>query len=136
MRLSLCAVTLAALVACSDGGGGFVTMTGVRVNSVNADVFEVIARPDNEVNQLWCGAGEYARRALGAAVNDRVYVVSGGGPAVTTKAPSSAQFSLKPPAQVTGATGHKSYWGPRVGRSKFVADASSSCGLQAGQFPL
>lgn len=122
-------VALCGLTACAElGDGGFVTSRGTRVNPVNADVFEVIARPGNERNQFWCGAGEYAHRALDAPSNAKVYVVGGAGSAVTMEAPSGAQFSLKPANQVTGATGRDSRWGPRLGQSMFVADARGRCG--------
>ncbi|MBO9400655.1 hypothetical protein [Shimia sp. R9_3] len=121
-------VSLIILAGCAElGDGGFVTAGGTRVNPVNGDVFEVIARPGNEKNQLWCGAGEYAHRALGAPSNAKVYVVGGAGQAVTMKTPTAAQFSLKPAAQVEGATGRDTRWGPRLGQSRFVGDARGRC---------
>ena len=130
-------VALFGLAACAElGDGGFVTSGGTRVNPVNEDVFEVIARPGNERNQFWCGAGEYARRALGAPANAKVYAVGGAGQAVTMDSPNGAQFSLKPASQVTGATGRDTRWGPRLGQSMFVADASSRCNRQQFDIPF
>ncbi|MDA5556255.1 hypothetical protein [Shimia sp. MMG029] len=133
-RLSILCLSLA---ACTDlGDGGFVTAGGTRVNPVNADVFEVIARPRNENNQFWCGAGEYAHRALGASPGANVYVVGGAGAAVTMESPNGAQFSLKPPSQVSGATERDTRWGPRLGQSMFVADARGRCGRDEFDFPF
>lgn len=127
---------LIALAACSTGAGGFQTHEGTRVNPVSADVFEVIARPGNEVNQFWCGAGEYARRALGAPPNARVYVVRAAGRAETMDAPSAVQFSLNSPGAGPSIGNRGSHWGPWLGESKFVGDASRGCGRDVNRFPI
>lgn len=115
------------LMACEATGGAFVTRNGVRVNPVNADVFEVLARPAGRASDFWCGAGNYARRALDAPDNALVYVVGGAGQGVTAKSPDAAQFSLKPPAEVSGATGRAGSWGPEVGAATSVGQARRSC---------
>ncbi len=132
-RFSILA-TLAVAACTETGSGGFVVAGGTRVNPVNADVFEVIARPGNEVNQFWCGAGEYARRTLGAPSNAHVYVVGEAGTGYTMDTPSAAQFSLKPPSQAQGASGRTARWGPNIGENKFVADASRHCGARLDSF--
>ncbi len=126
--------TLFLVAACdtSDGQGastsGFVTNTGVRVNPVNANVFEVVPKAGARGSSpFWCGAGQYARRALGAQDNARVHVVGGVGPGVTSTSPDTAQFSLLPAGQAEGATGRTGSWGPSLGASKTVISARSGC---------
>ncbi|MBO9472567.1 hypothetical protein J7413_03365 [Shimia sp. R10_1] len=115
------------LMACEGAGSVFVTSNGVRVNPVNADVFEVLARPAGRASDFWCGAGHYARRALDAPDTALVYVVGGAGPGVTANTPDAAQFSLKPPSEVSGATGRAGSWGPDVGAATSVGQARRSC---------
>lgn len=105
----------------------FLTANGASVYPVSADVFEVVARPGNEINQFWCGAGEYASRALGAPNTARVYVVGEAGPGTVVETPNAMQFSLLPPEKASGATGRVSSWGPDLGRNEFVGDARRRC---------
>ncbi|WP_294220978.1 hypothetical protein [uncultured Shimia sp.] len=122
------ALSLLSLVACQTGGSAaFTARNGVRVNPVNTDVFEVIARPNGRKSDFWCGAGSYASGALGAPDNALVYTVGGAGQGVTMKSPDAAQFSLKPPEQVSGATGRAGNWGPSVGQANSVGRARNSC---------
>ncbi len=124
---------VASLIACTDSAltGDFRTSNGVRVNPVNAQVFEVIARPgDLQVLDFWCGAGEYARRVLDAPGRARVYVVSEAGPGAVSDSKSTVQFSLSPPEQTQGALGHTSYWGPNIGSQASVVEAGSRCRTQ------
>ncbi|MBO9479076.1 hypothetical protein J7382_16125 [Shimia sp. R11_0] len=130
LGLSTCAIILAGCM----GSSGFVTSTGVRVNPVNEDIFEVVVRPGAIEADFWCGAGDYAHRALGAEGNARVYAVSGTGPSVTSDGPDAAQFSLKPLRASTGATGSIWSWGPRVGDSRSVSDARSQCNRSRNDF--
>lgn len=119
-----------ALAGCMDSAttGDFHTRTGVKVFPVNAAVFEVAARPGSVmIHDFWCGAGEYARRVLGASNNDRVYVVSEAGPGVASPSNSTVQFSMSPPGQTQGALGNKSHWGPNIGTSSSVVQARSRC---------
>ncbi len=120
---------VAALAACeaTPDDGSLLTSNGARVYPVSADVFEVVARPNNEINQFWCGAGEYASRVLGAPSNARVYVVGEAGRGTVVDAPNAMQFSLLPPGQANGATGRKGTWGPRLGEDEFVGDARYRC---------
>lgn len=125
------------LAACAETGqGSFVTHTGARVLPVNEDVFEVVVRPVNERNQFWCGAGEYAHRALNAPSGATIYVVGGAGDAVTMESPNGAQFSLKPASQVTGATGRDTRWGPRLGQTMFVSEARGRCRKDPFELPI
>ena len=108
VALAVGALTLSACMSTSSGGG-FVSRGGVRVNAVNADVFEVGVRPNAIEAEFWCGAGDYASRQLGAPNNARVYVVSGTGAGTVTSNPETAQFSLKPPQAVQGAAGARAW---------------------------
>ncbi len=121
--------SLTLLVACGDTGstGQFVARGGIKVAAVNADVFEVAARPGQRQSDFWCGAGDYARRALGAADTALVYVVGGTGPGVMSESRDAAQFSLKPLSQVSGATGRSSSWGPELGQASRVGAARQRC---------
>lgn len=121
--------TLGILLMACDGTGSsaFVTSNGVRVNPVNDEVFEVLARPISEPSDFWCGAGSYARRQLDAPDTASVYVVGGAGPGVTASSRDAAQFSLKPPTQISGATGRAAAWGPELGSANSVGQARRSC---------
>lgn len=133
-RFSIALVLLAAACSETESDGGFQTFTGVRVNPVNQSIFEAIPRSASSGSQFWCGAGEYARRVLGARPGDKVYVVSEAGPAVTMSAPSAVQFSLKPAGQVQGAAGHRATWGPKIGDDEFAGDASRKCNRDPNRF--
>ncbi len=116
-------------VAGCEGSTAFTAQNGVRVNPVNADVFEVFARPSGRKSDFWCGAGSYAFRVLGASDGAPVYAVGGAGRGVSLDSPDAAQFSLKPPGQASGATGRPASrgWGPEVGQSVSVGRARNSC---------
>ncbi len=123
------------LVGCGDGSSdGFVSRGGIRVDPVNADVFEVGVRPGAVEANFWCGAGDYARRQLGAPDSARVYVVGGSGPGTVSDNPETAQFSLKPPQLAQGATGRSGGWGPKLGQSKSVGIARNQCGVDRNDF--
>lgn len=135
---ALIGLTISAIVlgACAEtsGSAGFVARGGVRVTPVNADVFEVAARPGEGEYDFWCGAGEYARRQLGASDSTRVYVVGGVGRGTVSQAPETAQFSLKRPGQAVGASERQARWGPRVGQSSTVASARRKCNVDRNDF--
>ena len=116
------------VAACeTSDSAGFRTRNGVKVIPVNADVFEVNARPDGVQSDFWCGAGNYASRVLGAPDSAPVYVVGGAGRGTMSNSPDAAQFSLKPPGQAQGATGRQGSWGPGVGAARAVGSARRSC---------
>ncbi|NDW47283.1 hypothetical protein [Ruegeria sp. PrR005] len=91
----LTALTLTGLSTQADA---LTTRMGDRVLPVNDAVFEVIPRGKQRVGDFWCAASEYARRELGAGWNDRIYLVRGRGPSVTTGRKTAVQFSLTPEA--------------------------------------
>lgn len=121
--------SLALMAGCADTGssGQFVARGGIKVFPVNADVFEVAARPGQLQSDFWCGAGDYARRALGASDSTLIYVVGGAGPGVMSESRDAAQFSLKPLSQVSGATGRTGSWGPKLGQASRVVLARQRC---------
>lgn len=128
-RFFLLCTGIAALTACevASDDGRFLTANGARVYPVSADVFEVVARPNNEINQFWCGAGEYASQVLGAPPSARVYVVAEAGRGTVVDAPNAVQFSLRPLEQLDGVEGRKGTWGPRLDEDEFVSDARYRC---------
>ncbi len=132
---AFCVVATIGINACVDSSsGGFVARGGIRVEPVNADVFEVGVRPNAVEANFWCGAGDYARRQLGAPDSARVYVVGGTGPGTVSDNPETAQFSLQPPQSAQGATGRSGGWGPRLGSSKTVGLARNQCGIDRNDF--
>lgn len=128
MKTVIAGVLMTGLSCCAQQAGtGFATSGGVRVNPVTDTVFEVIPRIGEEPSGLWRGAGEFARRELGAADTAQVYVVGGAGPGVTSGSRSAAQFSLLPPGEARGATGRNSRWGPQPGARATVLQARLRC---------
>ncbi|MDU9003504.1 hypothetical protein [Sedimentitalea todarodis] len=67
------------------------------VNPLSATSFEVIGRGGISSIDYWCAAGDYARRALGAPLDQRIYISRARGEAETENAKSAVQFSLEPP---------------------------------------
>lgn len=68
------------------------------VNALSPTSFEVIGRGGISSSDYWCAAGDYARRALGAPLDQRIYVSRARGRSETEHAKSAVQFSLEPPA--------------------------------------
>lgn len=103
-------------------------MNGVRVNPVNSAIFEVVPRGSGRTNDIWCGASEYARRALGAGWKTRVYVARGRDVSVTTGRRSSVQFTIDPRAAgITPIEGGFFRTGFAVGDSMSVSQANGMC---------
>ena len=69
-----------------------------EVNPLPNGDFEVVSRVGAGPAQFWCGAGDYALRALGVASNARVYLVQGPAPSLTEPGKKAVTFSLMPPA--------------------------------------
>lgn len=93
-----CFLTVFTLTGLSTQADALTTRMGDRVLPVNDVVFEVIPRGKQRVGDFWCAASEYARRELGAGWSDRIYLVRGRGPSVTTGRKTAVQFSLTPEA--------------------------------------
>ena len=91
-------VATAGLTVIASVADAFSGRRGTRVNQVDAKVFEVIARSAGSSGDYWCGAGDYAQRALGAAWTARIYISRGRGPSVTTGRRTAVQFTMDPAA--------------------------------------
>ncbi len=91
-------VLTAVLLALPVPADAFSGRHNTRVNPVNDVVFEVIARTAGSADDYWCGAAEYAHRALGAPWSAHIYIVRGRGPSVTTGRRTAVQFTLHPGA--------------------------------------
>lgn len=104
------------------------TRNGVRVNPLNAAVFEAVPRSSGSGTIVWCAASEYARRALKASWQTEIYVVRGWGPSETTGRRSAVQFTIDPSAAgITPAPGSVSLNNFKTGDSMSVQRANSFC---------
>ncbi len=72
-------------------------VNGTEVNPVRKGVFEVIPHGRSGAQQFWCGAGDYARVALGIGPTQRLYIWRAIGPSETRPGSKSVQFALSPP---------------------------------------
>ncbi|SDC89920.1 hypothetical protein [Ruegeria marina] len=88
----------ATLIGLSVPADALTTRIGARVLDVDGVVFEVVPRGRQRTGDFWCAASEYARRALGAGWNDRIYIARGRGPSVTTGRKTAVQFTMSPQA--------------------------------------
>lgn len=70
----------------------------MRVSQVDAAVFEVYGSTAASSGRYWCGAGDYAARALKAPWTAQIYVVRGRGPGVSVNKRTTVQFTLDPEA--------------------------------------
>lgn len=125
---SACQIQTGAAV--SSGGGisyAFVTPYGQKVNPVNANEFEVMLNAGATYDGYWCGASEYARRRLGAAWSDRVYVASTISPSVTTDRASAVRFTLDPQALGIEPIELNFRSGFKVGDSMSITQANTRC---------
>jgi len=81
-----------------DTASAFSGRNGTKVAQVNKAVFEVVTRSSGSGPEFWCGAADYARRALGAGWKTEIYIARGRGVSVTTGRRSSVQFTITPDA--------------------------------------
>ncbi|WP_298932696.1 hypothetical protein [uncultured Ruegeria sp.] len=103
---------------------------GYRTEPINSTEFEVIPRARQDTDGYWCAAADFARRKLGAGWQQRIYVLRGYGPSVTTGRRTAVQFSLKPPA---GGVPQQSSFitvGFPVGYSMSVQGANGRCNIR------
>lgn len=92
------ALALAALLICLPGlAGAWRAWNWHEVYAVDQSVFEVIGRAGSGPAQYWCGAGDYARSALGVEATRKVYMWRGIGPSVTRPGRRAVQFAFSPP---------------------------------------
>ncbi len=93
MIVALLAAT-AGLTVFASVADAFSGRRGTRVNQVDAKVFEVIARSAGSSGDYWCGAGDFAQRALGAPWTARIYILRGRGASATTGRRTAVQFTM------------------------------------------
>lgn len=98
---------------------------GYQTEAISNTEFEVIPRARRDVDGYWCAAADFARRTLGAGWQQRIYVLRGYGPSVTTGRKTAVQFSLKMPAN-TAQSGSISV-GFKPGESMSVQGANGRC---------
>ncbi len=126
MKRHLATALVTATLALPSTADAFTTRHGARVNPVNDAVFEVVPKSGSGTD-IWCAAGDYAQRGLGAPWSARIYVVRGRGPSVTTNRKTAVHFTLNPsrvgvqPAQSFSLNGFK------VGDSMSVQQAFGYC---------
>jgi hypothetical protein len=94
--------------------------------------FRVISRAHGGPADYWCAAGDYARRALGADVTARIYVLRPPGESPVSYGRSAFTFTLAPPAELASGRrpGDNGRYGLSVGEPGYnlsVAHARSFC---------
>ncbi len=100
---------------------------GARVYALDANVFEVVGNSGGGYLLFWCGAGEYARRVLGASWSARISIVRGLGPSLATDRRSAVHFTLNPEAAGVTPIQSPSLNAYDVGDTKSVNEASGFC---------
>jgi len=112
------------------------TSYGSKVNAVNDVVFEVVGQNSAASGQeYWCGASEFARRALKAGWRDQIFLVRGRGPSETTNRKSAVQFTLNPQAAgVSPAEASLSLNAMNPGENLTVQRAHQYCSAIPGRF--
>jgi hypothetical protein len=118
-----------------DAALAFSGRRGTSVAPVNNLVFEVVARSSGSGPIFWCGAADYARRALGAGWRDTIYIARGRGPSVTTGRRSAVQFTLDAAgAGVTPIPPSLSLNSLKAGDNMSVQQANNYCNMPPTRF--
>lgn len=138
-KIYVAAFALALLATLSmlapDAAFAFSGKRGTRVAPVNKVVFEVVARSSGSGPEYWCGAADYARRALGAEWKATIYIARGRGPSVTTGRRSAVQFTLDPAAAgITPIPPSISLNSLKVGDNMTVQQGNSYCNVPPIRF--
>ncbi|MBI6629869.1 hypothetical protein [Pontibaca salina] len=94
------AAPIAALALCLPhlSLADFAAKRDMRVSQVNTAIFEVYGSTAASSGRYWCGAGDYAARALNAPWTAQIYVVRGRGSGVSVNKRTTVQFTLDPEA--------------------------------------
>ena len=100
----------------------YTAINGLKVSPVQGG-FEVVSNGADGPRQIWCAAGEYARKVGQAGGNDRLYLMQGYGPSVTRPGQRGVAFTLRPTATLAN--------GPRPG-----TDGSYSVSIRKPGFNL
>jgi hypothetical protein len=91
-RLSSAIIAIG-LIAFPASVSAFSSLNGLRVNPVDANVFEVVGKAGTGGRDFWCAAANYAQTKLGAPWRSSLYIVRGRGPSVTTNRKTAVQFT-------------------------------------------
>lgn len=124
-------LALATFLALGVPGLSGAAPNGYRTEPINGTDFEVIPRARKDVDGYWCAAADFARRKLGAGWHQKIYVLRGYGPSVTTGRRTAVQFSLKPPPD--GAVPQRNSFvsfGFTPGDSMSVQGANGRCSVR------
>ncbi len=124
------AAPIVALLLCLPqvASADFSAKRDMRVSRINDAVFEVYGSTAASSGRYWCGAGDYARRALNAPWTALIYVVRGRGPGVSVNKRTTVQFTLDPKAAgLQPAEGSFISLPLRVGRSQSVQLSVQDC---------
>ncbi|MEX0338096.1 MAG: hypothetical protein AB3N11_03555 [Arenibacterium sp.] len=95
-RSIMMSLALGVALALPHGAEAFSGKKNTRVNPVDDKVFEVITKNSGRTTDYWCGAADYARRALGADWRATIYIARTRGQSVTTNRRSAVHFTLDP----------------------------------------
>ncbi|MFV1527860.1 MULTISPECIES: hypothetical protein [unclassified Phaeobacter] len=129
--MRLFSVTIAAalaLSACAEATPtGHVTVDQARVFALPDGSFEVVPPQGAVRSAFWCGAADYARRALGADWGQSIYVARGIGEGVAVNRKSTVHFSLSPVASDRPDSWLKRTNAYRVGDRLSVQEADHQC---------
>jgi len=130
------AAVLAALIAAMPGtADAFKGKRGTTINPVDSAIFEVLARTAGSGPDYWCGAADYARRALGADWTATIYIARGRGPSVTTNRRSAVHYTLDPAAAgITPIEPAISLNALKVGDNMSVQQANGYCVMPSTRF--
>lgn len=118
-------LTIAALIVLSSPVTTLAAPNGYQTMAINNTDFEVIPRTRQDIDGYWCAAADFARRTLGAGWQDRIYVLRGYGPSVTTGRRTAVQFTLNMPIDVGQQSSFSSGFKP--GDSMSVQGANGRC---------
>ena len=120
-------MTAAALLAALPGMGlAWQAENRHFVNPISDTVFEVVGRSGSGGPEFWCAAGDYARRAIGVAATQRIYVVRGPAPAITRNWNRAVLFSFIQPQDTDLQPGY-TLSVTRVGENLIAASAQAYC---------
>ncbi|APG46281.1 hypothetical protein [Phaeobacter porticola] len=126
--LSLSVAAAIGLSACAEATPtGHVTMDSARVFALPDGSFEVAPPQGSVRSAFWCGAADYARRALGAGWNQEIYVARGMGKGVAVNRKSTVHFTLTPVENARGDSWLKRTNAYNVGDRLSVQEADHQC---------
>lgn len=106
-----------------------VSPTGLSVSGT-ADRFEVFTEPGTGGSEIFCAAGDFAARRLGARGDDRVVVTGGRAPSATRPNRRSVTFRVTGPDRRRGVfAGDVLLRVGQTGQSRSVGGARGLCNI-------